>query len=194
MGFPILVRRHLYIESGPWSCSHHCACWRLVDSIHKRPVMQKTFPLHDIIMNSCETQPIFASNFQGPVSIVKTVFPRYADSHAKDKTVGETVLSLAWESHTGKTTSLFWDGPMLIFSNMIDHQKCLQKRHFLEDCMRGYPGNGPINNLGEQLHLIAGRFQVSLTHWDRDKNVPADDGWIPFTKGQLCRKHFYAMT
>ena len=29
---------------------------------------------------------------------IKTVFPRYWDSHVKDKTVGETVLSLTWES------------------------------------------------------------------------------------------------
>ena len=29
---------------------------------------------------------------------IKTVFPRYGDSHVKDKTVGETVLSLTWES------------------------------------------------------------------------------------------------
>ena len=29
---------------------------------------------------------------------VKTLFPRYGDSYVKDKTVGETVLSLTWES------------------------------------------------------------------------------------------------
>ena len=29
---------------------------------------------------------------------IKTVFPRYGDSHVKDKTVGETVLSITWES------------------------------------------------------------------------------------------------
>ena len=29
---------------------------------------------------------------------IKTVFPGYGDSHVKDKTVGETVLSLTWES------------------------------------------------------------------------------------------------
>ena len=30
----------------------------------------------------------------GPCLNIKTVFPRYGDSHVKDKTVGETVLSL----------------------------------------------------------------------------------------------------
>ena len=34
----------------------------------------------------------------GPRLNIKTVFPRYGDSHVKDKTVGETVLSLTWES------------------------------------------------------------------------------------------------
>ena len=35
---------------------------------------------------------------QGPRLNIKTVFPMYGDSHVKDKTVGETVLSLTWES------------------------------------------------------------------------------------------------
>ena len=34
----------------------------------------------------------------GPRLNIKTVFPRYGYSHVKDKTVGETVLSLTWES------------------------------------------------------------------------------------------------
>ena len=34
----------------------------------------------------------------GPHLNIKTVFSRYGDSHVKDKTVGETVLSLTWES------------------------------------------------------------------------------------------------
>ena len=37
-------------------------------------------------------------NDSGPRLNIKTVFPRYGDSHVKDKTVGETVLSLTWES------------------------------------------------------------------------------------------------
>ena len=34
----------------------------------------------------------------GPRLNIKTVFPWYGDSHVKDKTVGETVLSLTWGS------------------------------------------------------------------------------------------------
>ena len=36
--------------------------------------------------------------YSGPPPNIKTVFPRYAHSFVKDKTVGETVLSLTWES------------------------------------------------------------------------------------------------
>ena len=122
---------------------HPPPSWWRVDSIHKRPVMQKTFPRHDIIMNSCETQPIFASNFQDHVSIINTLFPRYGDSHAKDKTVGETVLSLTWESHTGNTTSLFWDGPMPIFSNMIDHHSVCRNVISLKIAWEDIPEMGP---------------------------------------------------
>ena len=42
--------------------------------------------------------PSGADRTQGPRLNIKTVFPRYEDSHVKDKTVGETVLSLTWES------------------------------------------------------------------------------------------------
>ena len=49
----------------------------------------------------------------GPRLNIKTVFPRYRDSHVKDKTVSRpTVLFLTWGSYTGKTTSLYRDGPM----------------------------------------------------------------------------------
>ena len=34
----------------------------------------------------------------GPCLNIKTIFSRYGDSHAKDKTVDETVLSLTRES------------------------------------------------------------------------------------------------
>ena len=34
----------------------------------------------------------------GPRLNIRTVFPRYGDSHVKDKTVGKTVLSLTWKS------------------------------------------------------------------------------------------------
>ena len=34
----------------------------------------------------------------GPRLNIKAVFPSYGDSHVKDKTVGETILSLTWES------------------------------------------------------------------------------------------------
>ena len=46
----------------------------------------------------CRFQKCWAIRRPGPRINIKTVFPRYGDSHVKDKTVGETVLSLTWES------------------------------------------------------------------------------------------------
>ena len=43
----------------------------------------------------------------GPHLNIKTVFPRYGDSHVKHKTVSETVLSLTWES-------LYWEDNIFI--------------------------------------------------------------------------------
>ena len=39
----------------------------------------------------------FIPEESGPRLNIKTVFPRYGDTHVKDKTVGDTVLSLTWE-------------------------------------------------------------------------------------------------
>ena len=43
----------------------------------------------------------------GPWFNIKTAFPRYGDSHVKDKTVARH-----GDPYTGKTTSLYWDGPL----------------------------------------------------------------------------------
>ena len=59
----------------------HCLCWCIRSSIGTVMVV--------IFNDSCRP---------GPRLNIKTVFPRYGDSHVKDKTVGEAVLSLTWES------------------------------------------------------------------------------------------------
>ena len=65
MGFTILARQHLHIESGP-----------------------------------------------GPRLNIKTIFPRYGDSHVKDMTVARPSYLSHGDPYTGKTTSLYWDGPL----------------------------------------------------------------------------------
>ena len=42
---------------------------------------------------------------------IKTVFPRYGDSYAKDKTVARPSYLWHGDPYTGKTTFLYWDGP-----------------------------------------------------------------------------------
>ena len=61
--------------------------------------------LNELKSSLVEDKAIFYLNnegyvcwWPGPRLNIKTVFPRYGDSHVKDKTVGETVLSLTWES------------------------------------------------------------------------------------------------
>ena len=53
-----------------------------------------------------------------PLNNIKTIFPMYGYSHVKDKTVGETVLSLTWES-------LYWYDDIFIMRQPPGHlQPC----------------------------------------------------------------------
>ena len=45
---------------------------------------------------------------------IKTVFPRYGDSHVKDKTVVRPSYLWHGDLYTVKTTSLYWDGRQII--------------------------------------------------------------------------------
>ena len=49
MGFPILVWRHLYIESGPWSLWGEIHQWQM-SFLHKGPIMGKVLP---VMVSSC---------------------------------------------------------------------------------------------------------------------------------------------
>ena len=46
----------------------------------------------------CDINIVYLNVWPGPRLNIKTVFPRYGDSHVEDKMVGETILSLTWES------------------------------------------------------------------------------------------------
>ena len=67
----------------------------------------------------------------GPNLNIKTVFPRYGDSHVKDKTVGETVLSLTWGS------IYWWDGIFILRRPPRQQQPwywCSRHRVFHDQC------------------------------------------------------------
>ena len=49
----------------------------------------------------------------GPHLNIKTIFPRYGDFHVKDKTVVGPSYLKHGDPYTGKTTSLYWDGPLV---------------------------------------------------------------------------------
>ena len=55
----------------------------------------------------------------GPHLNIKTIFPRYGDSHVKDKAVVRLSYLYYGDPYTGKTTSLYWDGPQLILMLLV---------------------------------------------------------------------------
>ena len=59
------------------------------------------------VLYACVTPTAWPRETPGPRLKIKTIFPRYGDSHVKDKTVGETVLSLTWGS-------IYWQDDIFI--------------------------------------------------------------------------------
>ena len=58
-------------------------------------------------------------NTWAPSQYIKTIFPRYGDSHVKDKTVVRLSYLSHGDPYTGKMTSLYWDSPEMPW-NIID--------------------------------------------------------------------------
>ena len=52
----------------------------------------------------------------GPCLNVKTVVPKYGDSHVKNKTVSRPSYLYHGDPYAGKTASLYWDGPQGFYS------------------------------------------------------------------------------
>ena len=71
--------------------------------------------LNKVLHHICESWSLskVLCQFCGPGSClnIKTVFPRYGESHVKDKTVARLSYLKHRDPYTGKTTSLYWDGP-----------------------------------------------------------------------------------
>ena len=49
----------------------------------------------------------------GPHLNIKTIFPKYGDSHVKDRTVTRLSYLQHGDPYTRKMTSLYWDGPQV---------------------------------------------------------------------------------
>ena len=60
------------------------------------------------VMQGVGTNLVDQIKYQAP-SQYKDGLSRYGDSHGRD-----TVLYLTWDPYTGKTISLYWDGPKII--------------------------------------------------------------------------------
>ena len=134
MGFPVLVRCHLYIESGPrakvclclqFSVSTCCVtCHR---KIRYRPIMMLSyFPdvllffskcevlqSSDSFVSFCATVPCAAWFPSGPRFNIKMTPYQYRKSHCGDKTVMRSSYLHNGISYTGKRTYLYWIGALL---------------------------------------------------------------------------------
>ena len=81
------------------------------------------FPSENLARKGLRTECLDSS--PGPRLNIKTVCPKNGDSHVKDKTVKSLIFNMV-ESYTGKTTSLYWDGPLEMSSEAICSMTCLQ--------------------------------------------------------------------
>ena len=80
----------------------------IFSSIHCKP--RGNWLFIDLTLGYVILRPV-ALTWPEPRLNIKTVFPGYGDSHVKDKTVGDRLIFNMGDPYTGKTTSLYWDGP-----------------------------------------------------------------------------------
>ena len=107
MGIAIPGKTVFLIETAPRKLQKQC--WFMVNWAHRNKLKWNSnqnrilFIQENVFENVVyKCQPFYSglnmSSAPGSCLNIKTVFPRYGDSHVKDKTVGENVLSLTWES------------------------------------------------------------------------------------------------
>ena len=70
----------------------------------------------------------------GPRLNIKTIFPRYVDSYVKDKTVGETVLSLTWELPYPVRPSFLLRRPPGILSTDHVFPGAIEQGFYVDEC------------------------------------------------------------
>ena len=81
-----------------WIFTSYFLCWQCLDIRNIVTTFLASVLLDFIDVHSIKNLWLSAWITSGPCFNIKTVFPSYGDSHVKDKTVGETFLSLTWES------------------------------------------------------------------------------------------------
>ena len=91
---------------------HHICIYVFIPMIPFFDLLREKWSLafltfHETRLPGC--QVVFTEN-QGRLNI-KTVLPRYGDSHVKDKRVARPSYLKYGNSYTGKTISLYWDKP-----------------------------------------------------------------------------------
>ena len=103
MGFPILVRWHLYIESGPWYAKLNIYHTWTLGGVRLLPTGITRVKFLD-------------STTSGARFNIKMWSYQYRKSHCGDKTVVRSSYLHNGISYTGKMASLYWFSPLFIFS------------------------------------------------------------------------------
>ena len=131
MGFPVLVRCHLYIESGPWATVCLClqfsvsTCCVIIEQMSSKNAIVFTWCViifsrcevlqsKDSFVSLCATVPCTAWFRSGPRFNIKMTPYQYRKSHCGDKTISRPSYLHNGISCTGKRTSLYWIGALLL--------------------------------------------------------------------------------
>ena len=135
MGFPILVRRHFYIESGPWlfkkmsedrAANSVLAKW-MVTNILVHYYSDRVWGVHDYIWVGhtfiaklrCHRHLGLITAAPGPWFNIKMSSYQSRKFHYGDKTVVRSSYLHNGISYTGKTTSLYWIRPQGVRSTWL---------------------------------------------------------------------------
>ena len=136
-------KRHPYLTFAlvPGNCCFYCIPWSVSDLRTQRicshyapvtavyttpspvlyiPVFMSQWPwvwcpLHQLCCHYHVRHLLLNALQAAPRLNIKTIFPRYWDSHVKDKTVARPSYLKPGDPFTGKTTWLYWDDPLWFF-------------------------------------------------------------------------------
>ena len=121
---------------------------------------------------------------------IKTVFSRYGDSHVKDKTVGRPSYLYHGDPYTGKTTSLYWDGPLVAlhihFTNLghiIWFSWCTGSLSAGLPAVADSPSVLPGSQLKKSMVWLANitaKYLNMTCHLDWKKEIPHIQGQFPY--------------
>ena len=134
----------------------------------------------------------------GPRLNIKTIFPRYGHSYVKDKTVGETVLSLTWELPYLVRPSFLLRRPpgiVLMYGKLAYQLGSHHGRDWLPDWSQGMGGSNWkfVMFIFQAINILNISCDIALgwipDYRNDDKSALAqimDNGLVPSSNKSLC--------